>query len=172
MTIHQLIRGKKDKASKDAILALLDSDPSQIDDLMECFFSDDMRTCQYASWPVGFISDKWPTILHPYIEQMIEVALEPKHNAILRNVLRTLEKMDIPKQHEGLVYDFAYRYASDPKQMIAMRAFGMGVCTNLAMKYPELSAEVIPLLQSIHPEASPGTKARARACLKKLQSIL
>lgn len=169
--ILMLIKSKKGKSSKDAILDIIRQDQSAIDELMQYFFSDDLRTCQYASWPVGFVSDEFPDILRPYIGRMLEAARNPKHNAILRNTMRTLERCNIPEELEGEVYDFCYERAADVNQPIAVRVFGMGVCTNLAEKYPELKEEIIPILMDIHPEASPGTKHRAKACLNRLQQL-
>lgn len=65
-----LVKGQSRKMAK-SVVDLIINDESKINDLMNCFFSDQLRICQYAAWPVGILAEKHPTILLSYLPKMV-----------------------------------------------------------------------------------------------------
>ena len=144
----------------DKIIGMIIDGEAQIEELMECFFSEDLRTCQRAAWPVGIIAEKKQDLLLPYLSRMVVNLDNPKHDAVVRNTLRAFQFLDLPEDLESEVYERCLLYLSDPKYPIAFTAFGMTVCSNIAMKYPDLREEVISAIDYRMPHGSSGIRAR------------
>lgn len=63
------------KNSKEIVLQVLsaiEEQPSRMEELMECFFDENLRLCQYASWPAGMIADHNPERILPYLGKNVK----------------------------------------------------------------------------------------------------
>jgi hypothetical protein len=166
--ILKLLEVHSKKNSLD-IVALVVKDPRYMKTLMTLFFHGDLRTCQRVSWAVGILADNNTQLILPYFEKMINNLKDAKHDAIIRNTLRTWKSMDIPEKHEGKVYDICFDYLNDIQQPIAIRVFAMIVVSKIARKYPDLKEEVISTIEMFYEHGSAGFQSRARKELRNLR---
>ena len=142
----------------------------RFDEFMPYFLHEEWRTCQRAAWALGMICEKHPELLDKWFGQVLEALKNPKHDAVVRNVIRTLEYMDdYAEEYEGQIYDLCFKYLYDPKYPIAFKAFSMTVCRKIAMKYPELKEELISVIADVMENASSGILSRGRRELKILR---
>lgn len=160
-----------DKVTARTIAETVISQPDRLPELMECFFHENGRICQRASWPVGMLGDTHAQVLYPYIPRMLESIKHPQHNAVVRNTLRTFQFMDFSEELEGEVFDVCLTKLVDTKQPIAVKVFAMTVCANICLKYPELAIELIPVIEEQLPHGSTGFKNRGAKLLVKLRNI-
>lgn len=87
------------------------------------------------------------------------------HVAVRRNVVRLLQFVEIPKRHEGKIFDACYNLLADPAQAVAVRCFSTSVAANIAKDQPELMNE-LRLVATEHPQVSTaGIRARMRRVL-------
>ena len=125
------IRNSKENALQ--VLETIKKDPSRMKELMDCFFDEDLRICQHASWPAGMIADNDPELIIPYLEKMLNNLETPHHDAVIRNTFRTLQNLDIPEALEGLAFEKAFEFLVNPQNAIAIRVFAMTVCGKIAL---------------------------------------
>lgn len=150
----------------------IDNDAHRMDKLMQLFLNENYRITQRAAYPLLFISNKNPKLFEPYLEQMVDNMTDDKHDAVIRNTLRLLQDIDMPETLEGKVFDKSIHYLKSPKYPVAIRVFAMTIVTNICIKYPELKAEVLPLLKDIlEISESPGMHSRGKKMLAVLKSI-
>jgi len=162
-----LVKNSKEIALQ--VLNAIEEQPSRMEELMNCFFDEDLRICQHASWPAGMIADQNPKLIIPYLEKMLNNLDTPLHDAVIRNTFRTLQNLDVPEEIEGLAFEKAYDFLANPQNAIAIRVFAMSVCGNIARKYPELKEELIPLIEEQLPYGSAGFINRGMKVLKALK---
>ena len=149
------------------------ADPQRLSELMDLFFSKNLRICQRSSWAIGLLGESHEDLLKPYFSRMLDNLQSPLHSAVIRNTLRTWHFMkEIPEEFEGEVYDLCYDYFTNSNRAIAVRMFSMVILTKISSKYPELSQELIPTLEEFLPHASVGIQARGRIELKKLRKLI
>ena len=160
------------KDTRDEVLKIVIDDPSRMDELMECFFHKDLRISHNAAWPIGYITQRKPGSLNPYLKKMINNLDEPHHDAVVRNTFRTFQFVQFPEDLEGLVFEKAFNYLLDVEYAIAIRVFAMTVCANIAMKYPDLCHELIPVIEDHLPHGSTGFKSRGNKLLIELRKLL
>ncbi len=159
--------------SKEIVLQVIDEvrkNPSRMQELMDCFFDEDLRLCQRAAWPVGMIADYDPDLIIPYLEKMLVNLETPHHDAVIRNTFRTLQNIDIPEDIEGLAFEKAFDFLLDPNNAVGIRVFAMTVCGNIALKYPELKHELIPVIEEQMIYGSAGYISRGKRILKSLMN--
>ncbi len=166
-TIKDILTHSNCKERNNRVIPIIANDTSRIDELMDCFFSEDWWLNQYSSGVVEIVAKKFPELVTPFIPEMLREIEDPRHNAIVRNILRTWQKMDIPEEFMGEIFERCFNYISDPKEAIAIRAFSITVCENIARTFPELNIELQLLLRDILTyETSPGVLSRVRKAIR------
>lgn len=140
---------------------------------MDCFFGRDWRICQRATWAVGLIGEKNPTLIAPYLEQILLNLKQPRHDAVLRNTMRLLHSLpDIPDDILELAADVAFRFLETPSVPTGIRAFSVRVLGKICLKEPDLKDELQVLIEDIlvH-ETAPGIIVSGRDVLKQIKAI-
>lgn len=160
------IRNSKEIALQ--IVGAVRKEPSRMQELMDCFFDEDLRLCQRAAWPVGLIADYDQYLILPYLEEMLNNLDTPHHDAVIRNTFRTLQNVNIPEEVEGLAFEKAFDFLLNPQNATGIRVFAMTVCGNIATKYPELKHELVPVIEEQMPHGSAGYISRGKRVLKSL----
>ncbi len=170
MNIRLLLESEHNKSTTESIVKCVYRNPHKLEELMDCFFDDNYRICQRASWPVGLIGEKSPEMLVPYLPAMLGNLDNPKHNAIIRNTVRSWQNLKIPEEYEGEIFEKCFNYILDTKAAIAIRAFSMSVCANIAANIPDLKEELIMAINDQMEMASPGIRSRGSKLIRDLSS--
>lgn len=157
------------RTSTNKIIALIEQDFGKFSELMTCFFDREYRMCQRAAWPVGDLGVKHPELLQPYMSELIHNLKSAKHDAIIRNTIRTWQFMNIPEDYQGEIFDICFNYINDPKIPIAIRVFSMTVCANISKELPELKEELALAIEAHLEYGSAGFKSRGLKTLKALR---
>ncbi len=171
MNIQAALEAEHSKALTLRILQYIGDDAERLSELMDCFFSKDYRLCQRAAWAVGYVAEKNPTLIEPYLEQMILNLNNPVHDAIIRNTMRAFRELPtIPDNVLGITAGACFRYVSTPSVPIAIRAFAMHVLSKICLKIPELKEEVQMICEDwLQSETSAGIRSVAKEVLRKLK---
>jgi hypothetical protein len=171
MNIRESLEQEHSKALTLQIIAYIGNDASHIAELMACFFDKEWRICQRAAWAVGMIGEKQPSLIEPYLEQMLLNLRTPQHDAILRNTMRVLRDMPtIPDSILGLAADASFRFLETPSVAIAIRAFSMRVLEKICRKEPDLKGELRILIEEIlEHEKAPALIAAGSDVLKQIK---
>lgn len=170
MVIKKLLEDEHSRVATDKVLGYIFSYPDKIGELMACFFDENHRFCQRAAWPVGDLGEKYPELLIPYLPQMIANIKSPKHDAVIRNTVRTWQYMSIPEAYLGEIFELCFNYIIDPKIPVAIRAFSMTVCAKICKSVPELKEELILAIEEQLEHGSPGIRSRGKNVIKLLSS--
>lgn len=170
--VHALLSGPVNKSKADRVVEGILVDQYKLEDLMNCFFSPEMRLCQSASWAVTRLADQNPELMLPYLSDMVSNLENPQHDAVIRNTLRTWQFMDIPEEFRGIIYDVAFELFADPKRAVAIRVFSMSVCTNIAVHYPELVPEIKEIILEYWDHSTAAWRGRGKQELKRLDKLV
>ncbi len=170
MNIKQALEAEHSKVLTHRIINYIGDDAERMAELMDCFFSDHYRLCQRASWAVGYMAEKNPMLIEPYLERMILNLNKPVHNAIKRNTMRVFRDLPIiPDDLLGLTADVCFYYVTTPSVAVAIRSFAMRVLEKICQKVPELKEEVrVTIEDMMQYETAPAFTSAARDVLKKI----
>jgi hypothetical protein len=99
----------------------------------------------------------------------------PFEEGILRDGVGLLQILDISEDFQGEVFDLCFGFLQDNSKPIAVKAFSMTVCYNLAKKHPELLKELeiqIKDLLLIQGHIFPAIFSRGNAILQRINRHL
>lgn len=134
--------------------------------LMKLFFSGKYRVTQRAAWPMSYCVEANPSLIIPYYKKLI-LFLNRKdvHPAVARNILRLLQKVEIPKRWQGEIMNSCFQFIENPKEAISIKVFSITVLGNLAKDYPEILPELRVIIESRWDMESPAFRSRAKKIL-------
>ncbi|RYF79743.1 MAG: hypothetical protein EOO03_17910 [Chitinophagaceae bacterium] len=143
--------------------------PKRFDVLVKLYLSGNYRITQRAVRIISQIADIDPELVQLYLVQIVGSLSTNPSDAVKRNVVRLLQKVDIPQGLQGKVSEHCFAYLQNPKEAIAVRAFSVSVLARICLAQPELTREFLLLMDDILPFAGPGISVRIRDAKRKLQ---
>lgn len=153
------------------IVDYIGSDQYKFDELMLLFLDTQYRLTQRSANVVNLCSSRNPNLLEPYLEEIINLLAEKKEAAIIRNIVRLLQFVDIPENLLGIAFENCYALTLSNESPIAIKSFGIGILYNICKKEPDLKQEVAELVKMQLPGASSGLKNRCLRTLKNLEKL-
>lgn len=162
-----------DKEANKLLREWVGNSQERFDEFMPFFLHDELRICQRAAWTFGNVCSENPELMLPWLPEILKALDEPKHDAIVRNVVRAFQEMKtFPDEYEGEIFERCFQYLADPNAPVAFRVFSMTVCRKIGLKYPELVNELIPVIEDAMIHGSAGMKSRGKKELKLLRKAI
>lgn len=138
-------------------------------ELMDCFLADDVRLAQRAAWSVTWATQKKPAYIQPYIGVLVsQLKRTDVHNAVIRNSIRILEDLEIPKEFHGEVMSICFDFIQNKAAPIAVKAFSLTILFKLSELYPEIKNELKIIIQENIDYESAAFRARGKKILAKI----
>ncbi len=145
------------------------NDKRRFGELMNLLLHGDYRLTQRSAWVVSECAQRHPGLITPWFKQLWARAEEAGvHIAVRRNVLRILERTEIPNALLGRVVSRCFDYLNSENETIAVRVYSMMILLHASHCEPELRNELRAAIETMLPNAGPAVRARARMVLKKL----
>ena len=167
MDIKKKLLTAHDKATTEAIVAYVGSDPDRFAILAELFFSGEYRVTQRAAWSFSYCIRETPGLITPYFKRLLDNLDKPGHHvAVIRNTMRLLQDVEVPKRYQGRVMQAAFRFLEDVKTPVAVKAFSLTVLENLSSLYPDILPEIRVVVEAQWDRATPALRVRARRILR------
>jgi len=168
MSVLDILSGKQSKSKVLKALAYIDGSAAIFAAFISEFMKAEARESQKLAWVLGSIVDEHPTLLIPHVNNLLIKLKSPSHAAVKRNILRALNNRNVPLIQLGLLADLCFNFLEDTDETIAVRAFSMSILYRICLVEPELSLELIPILEYHMPHSSPGFKNQARKIISAL----
>lgn len=138
--------------------------------LLELFFEGEYRITQRAAWPLSYCVRHHPELIVPYYRRLLDnLGRKDIHVAVIRNTVRLLQDVNIPKKWHGRVMSICFDFIGDPGTTIAVKAFSLTILSNLSADYPEIRSELKLVIEEQWEQATPAFRSRARKVLKAMK---
>src|SRR5664280_2347577 len=148
--------------------------PATFMKLFEYSLSSDKSLSFRASWTLTKVCDRFPEIIYPYLEQIVETLCKLENESTIRSFLRIISLSDLGKinsHKQGLLADFCFNKLNSGVSAIAVKAYAMEILYKLTLVYPELANELSASINILMEDGSAGITARGRMILKKLTEM-
>ena len=166
MDIRQALIEKHSKAQCRKIVHYIGSDKEKFKELMKEFFAGEYRVTQRAAWPLSYCISNHPKLITPYLSQLLDTLEKPGvHNAVVRNIVRLLQDIKIPKRFHGKIMTICFGFITSETIQAAIKACSLTVLNNLARNYPEIRPELKLIIKERWDNESTAFKSRARKIL-------
>lgn len=171
MDLQQELTSQHSKESRDRITAYINRDPTRFAVLFDLFKNGNSRISQRSAWSVSYCAEKFPELILPYYREMIDyLTKEQIHDSIKRNILRTLEKVEIPEHFEGELLELGFGFLENKKEAVVIRVFSMQLLANLSIRYPEIQQELRLIIEHELPYAKPAFVSRGEKILRQFSA--
>lgn len=90
------------------------------------------------------------------------------HGAVIRNVVRLLQHVDIPKRYHGQIMSCCFDFVADIETAPAIKAFSLTILENLSAQYPDIKAELKLVIEERWPYEGAAFRSRAKKILKTM----
>ena len=167
MDLLQLLRSEHSKKQTDRIVRYIRDDLTRFAILMDLFFKGEYRITQRAAWPLSYCVRAHPALIGPYFKPLLDnLTRKGIHVAVIRNTVRLLQDVDIPKKHHGRVMSTCFEFIQSPETPIAVKAFSLTILANLSSVYPEIRGELKLIIEEQWEHATPAFRSRAKRILR------
>ncbi len=169
MDILQLLRAEHSKKQTDRIVRYIGNDKTRFAVLIQLFFKGEYRITQRAAWPLSYCVRAHPELIQPYYKPLLDkLARKDVPVAVIRNTVRLLQDVDIPKRYHGRVMSTCFDFIQSVETPIAVKAFSLTILSGLAASYPEIRGELKLIIEEQWERATPAFRSRARVALKAM----
>jgi len=166
MDLSKLLRAEHSKKQTDRIVGYIGSDRDRFAGLMKLFFEGEYRITQRAAWPLSYCVRQHPGLITPYYKRLLDnLGRKDIHPAVIRNTLRLLQDVSIPKRFHGQVMTTCFDLIQDPSTPVAIKAFSLTILSNLSAEYPEIRGELKVIIEEQWEQATPAFRVRAKKLL-------
>jgi hypothetical protein len=169
MDLLKLLREEHSKKQTDRIVNYIGDDQKRFAELMKLFFSGEYRITQRAAWPMSYCVRRHPELIRPYFKPLLDnLARKDIHIAVIRNTVRLLQDVSIPKRYHGRVMSTCFEFIQSPETPIAVKAFSLTILSNLGVDYPEIRGELKLIIEEQWEHATSAFRSRAKRILREI----
>ena len=166
MDILHLLKKEHSKKQTDRIVAYVGADKERFAVLIGLFFAGEYRITQRAAWPLSYCVRAHPELIVPWFKLLLD-NLQRKDIpvAVVRNTVRLLQDVAIPKKYQGRVMNSCFDFIQSPETPIAVKAFSLTILSNLSQTHPDIRGELKLIIEEQWEHATPAFRSRARKIL-------
>jgi len=169
MDILHLLKKEHSKKQTDRIVAYIGADKDRFAVLIGLFFAGEYRITQRAAWPLSYCVRAHPDLITPYFKPLLD-KLQRKDvpAAVVRNTVRLLQDVTIPKKYQGRVMNTCFDFIQSPETPIAVKAFSLTILSHLSKGYPDIRGELKLIIEEQWEHATPAFRSRAKKVLAQM----
>ena len=167
MDLLSMLHNEHTKSQTDKIVQYVGCDKERFADLLQLFLKGEPRITQRAGWPLSYCVRQYPELITPYFKHILDNLDKGNlHVAIIRNTMRLLQDVAIPKKFQGRVMNTCFDFIQSPTTPIAVKAFSLTVLQNLSKDYPDILPELKLIIEEQWDQSTPAFRSRAKRILK------
>ena len=171
MNLRETLLKEHSKKQCNKIVKYIGSNKQRFAELMELFFESEYRVTQRAAWPMSYCVKNHPQLIRPYLKKLLG-NLEKKglHDAVIRNTVRLLQDVEIPKKHQGKLMNICFAFIQSNEIPVAVKAFSLTILQNLSKQYPDIISELKLIIEERWEHETAAFRSRGKKILKAINS--
>lgn len=150
---------------------VLSDQPERIAKLIQIINKEEEPVSRRAAWYFSTLFDLYPTLVDPYVDELIARLDQVKSQSILRAYLRTISRVNIPDKYHAFLIQYSADTILSNKSEIAVKAMAMDIFLQISKFQPDLLYELEYMIELIYPEGSRGIQNKCRNFLKEIDHI-
>ncbi len=171
MNIREVLLKEHSKRQTDAVIQYVGNNQQRFDSLFMLLTTDESLVVQRAAWPVSYCVEAYPRLINKHMKTVIKLLNNPCHDAVKRNLLRFLKDIAVEEKYMSEIADISFAYLRAADEPAAIRVFAMRTLANICGTYPELSNELVLIIEDMLPHGQPSIRAAGKQVLKELKKM-
>ncbi|HRH67748.1 MAG TPA: hypothetical protein PLU53_15735 [Bacteroidia bacterium] len=166
MHIREALLSKHSRQQAEKVVQFVGTDKAKFKELMRCYLSGEKVLAQRAAMAAGYCAVEHPEMFEVYLSKILKAMVHPVHDAVVRNALQILRRVEIPESLESDVVEICFKLLTSAESPIAVKVYSMSVIRKIAQKYPELLQELMACVDAQLPYESKAFAAHVRKNLR------
>lgn len=152
----------------DVLVTEIDRDEALYRKLYEFIIKQEKIYAMRASRVFSLLAMKYPSLIHPYFKDIVDILPNLKDYSVKRNFLQFLRKYYWHRDEEilGKLIDVCFKFCISDNEPIAVRAFALDILFKISKKEPLIKPELISTLEIISLNDSTTLQHQANKLLK------
>lgn len=172
MNLKETILKEHSKKQCDKIVKYIGSSRERFADLMKLFFEGEYRVTQRAAWPMRYCVKNHPELMKPYFGKLLgNLCKKGLHDAVIRNSVRLLQDLDIPKKYHGKLMSICFDFIQSNETPVAVKAFSLSILQNLSKQYTEIFPELKLIIEERWEHEAAAFRSRGKKILKQAEAM-
>lgn len=171
MELEDLLRIDQSRINTDQVVEMIIQKPEMFDTLWAIYLKNEEPVSRRAAWVMDILTDRMPLLKESQLEMMINLLPEFKHDGLKRHTLKILERNDTWEKNMCQLMVICFQWLESPYESAAVKVFCMKILEKMALIEPQISRELIDIIDIQMPEASPSFRSIGMKVQKKLQKL-
>ncbi len=175
MNFRDQLLAELSKRNTDYIASVVDNNKELFKQLIDLILTNEEFVSGRAAWVIETIWIKYPDMIKPYINEMIDFLPKSKFDNQKRHFLKmltTINLNELDDERLGILIDRCFTWLEDPMYPTAVKMFSMQIIHNFIKIEPSLASELIAIIENQFDDGTPGFKNRGEKILKDLYKIV
>ena len=168
---EMLLMKESSRRQMDCVAHCIGNDEQEFARLMEIVVHRKETVAQRAAWAMDACLEKYPELLSPYVETLIDALPSLANNGVKRQIVKALAVRDIPESRQGRLTDLCFQWLQSSTTPVAVKVHCMQILANITAGHPGLATELQAVIREQIPRNSVGFSARGKKILKQLGKI-
>lgn len=169
MDLLKAIEKEHSKTQCEKIVKYVGGNKDRFAELMQLFLNGEYRVTQRAAWPLSICVEKYPGLISPWFKQVLPLLKKPGvHAAVIRNIVRLLQYVDLPKRFHGQVMNDCFEFIAGNDTPAAIKAFSLSILEKLSASYPDIKPELKLIIEERWQNETAAFHSRAKKILKAM----
>jgi len=123
-----------------------------------------------AAWILDGSDEQHPGLATASLSTIIQRLPDLDSKGALRSLLRLLCRYEIPEDDQGMLVDLCFSYMVSELYPVAVKVHAMQIIYNHSLIYPELSDELVTVIEDQIANNSVGFKSRGKRIIRQLEN--
>ena len=175
MNFKEQLLAELSKRNTDYIASVIGNDKQLFKQMIQLLLSNENLISGRAAWVVETIWLKYPFMIDPYINDLIDFLPKSKYDSQKRHIAKILSNRNLRELDEerlGILIDRCFTWLEDPVYPPAVKVYSMQIIYNYIEIEPVLAKELIAIIENQYNDSTPGFKNRGDKLLKKLYKLI
>ncbi|MCB2196071.1 MAG: hypothetical protein KQH79_09425 [Bacteroidetes bacterium] len=174
MNFRDQLLAELSKRNTDYIASVVNRDKTLFKELIEILLSNEKLVSGRAGWVIETIWLKYPQMIKPYINDLIDFLPKAHRDNQRRHCLKILSTINLETLDEerlGILIDRCFTWLEDPIYPPAVKVLSMQIIFNYVKIESLIASELIAIIENQFEDATPGFKNRGEKLLKELYKL-
>jgi len=175
MNFREQLLAELSKRNTDYIASVVDRNEQLFKELFDLIITNEEYVSGRAAWVIETLWLKYPEMITPYINDMIDFLPKSKYDNQKRHftkILSTIDLRDLDEDRLGILIDRCFTWLEDPIYPTAVKMFSMLIIYNYVEIEPVIATELIAIIENQLNDSTPGFKNAGSKLLKKLYRLI
>jgi hypothetical protein len=158
------------KITADMAVQTIGDNPVLFKKVLDFALEDKEVFAQRASRVIQLTTTKYPYLIEPHLDKIVNSLPGFKNGGLKRNMLRLLahHSNNLDEEQQSILLDVCFKNLMNSDEKPAVIVYSMDILYDISNQYPELKNELISCIENKMPVGSAGIKSRSKKMLKKL----